>query len=131
MSRGSSIESKAYLQRPITVEAQLKTDGTTECIGLTLFAENRHKNSEIALEIGAWGTKWRFFPGDNQGEMGSVDDWRKVKLELNGTDGVNFYIDGDLKYSNISAKNAGRLRFIAGCQSMRIRKVRLGKFLNL
>ena len=131
ISRRNWIESKDDFQRPITVEAEMRTDGRTECITMSLFARNNGKNTEVSLEIGGWGTKWRFFPGDNRGEMGSVTNWRKVKLELDSSDGVNFFIDGDLKYSTTSSRNEGKLRFIAGCQSMKIRNVKIGKHTNL
>ena len=124
ISRGNSIESKDDFQRPIIVEAEMRTDGSTECITMSLFAQNSGKNTEISLEIGGWRTKWRFFPGDNRGEMGSVDNWRKVKLELDSSEGVNYFIDGDLKYTTTSSRNEGKLRFIAGCQSMKIRNVK-------
>ena len=66
ISRGNFIESKDDFQRPITVEAEMKTDGSTECITMSLFALNRGKNTEISLEIGGWRTAWRFFPGITQ-----------------------------------------------------------------
>ena len=131
ISRGNFIESKDDFQRPIIVEAEMKTDGSTECITMSLFALNRGKNTEISLEIGGWRTAWRFFPGDNRGQMGPVDKWRKVKLELDSSNGVNYIIDGDLKYSTTSSRNEGKLRFIAGCQSMKIRNVKIGKHTNL
>ena len=131
ISRGNSIESKDDFQRPITVEAEMRTDGSTECIGMTLFAQDSGRNTEISLEIGGWSTKWRFFPGDDRGEMGSVVNWRKVKLELDSSVGVNFFIDDDLKYSTTSSRNEGKLRFVAGCQSMRIRNVKIGNHINL
>ena len=131
ISRGASIESTDDFQRPITVEAEMRTDGSTECIGMTLFAQDSGRNTEISLEIGGWSTRWRFFPGDDRGEMGSVVNWRKVKLELDSSVGVNFFIDDDLKYSTTSSRNEGKLRFVAGCQSMRIRNVKIGNHTNL
>ena len=105
----------------------MKTDGSTECISMTLFAQNNGKNTEISLEIGGWTTLWRFFPGDDRGEMGSVSNWRKVQLELDATNGVKYYIDNSEKYSTTSEKNEGKLRFVAGCQSMLIRNIRVSK----
>ena len=127
ISRGNFIESKDDFQRPITVEAEMKTDGSTECITMSLFALNRGKNTEISLEIGGWRTAWRFFPGDNRGQMGPVDKWRKVKLELDSSEGAHFYIDEVQKYSTNSSLKSGKLRFVAGCRSMRIRNIKIGK----
>ena len=62
VQRGQFIESNQIFYRPITVEAEMKTDGSSECISMTLFAQNGGKNSDISLEIGGWATKWRFFP---------------------------------------------------------------------
>ena len=123
---GYVVVSNEDFQRPITVEAEMKTDGYTECITMTLFAKNGGINSEISLGIGHWNTKWRFFPGDNRGVMGSIEDWRKVKLELDETNNVKYYVDGELKYSTQSSKNTGKLRFVAGCQSMKIRNIQIG-----
>ena len=127
VSQGQSIESKVDFQRPMVVEAEMKTDGSSECISMTLFAPDSSKNEGISLEIGGWGTKWRFFPGDNQGEMGSVSSWRKVKLELDSSEGAHFYIDEVQKYSTNSSLKSGKLRFVAGCRSMRIRNIKIGK----
>ena len=92
---------------------------------MTLFAQNGGKNSDISLEIGGWATKWRFFPGDNRGEMGSVSQWRKVKLELDNNNGIKYYIDNVQEYSTISEKTEGKLRFVGGCQSMFIRNIQV------
>lgn len=126
VQRGGAIVSNEIFHRPITVEAEMKTDGATECIAMTLFAADNDKNADISLEIGGWGTEWRFFPDDNSGEMGSVENWRKVKLDLDETDNVNYYVDDALKYSTTSEKSNGTLRFIAGCQSMKIRHIKIG-----
>ena len=120
------IVSKETFRRPITVEAEMKTDGSSECITISLFAINNDKNGDISMEIGGWATKWRIFPGDNRGEMGSVENWRKVKLELDETNNVNYYVDDDLKYTTSSEKTEGKLRFIPGCQSMKIRNIKIG-----
>ena len=126
VERGGAIVSTEDFQRPITIEAEMKTDGSSECITMSLFATNNDKNADISLEIGGWGTKWRFFPGDDRGEMGPVDNWRKIKLELDANDNVQYYVDDDLKYSTTCQKNNGKLRFIAGCQSMIIKNIIIG-----
>ena len=127
VQNGKHIESKEIYNRPITVEAEMKTDGSSECITMSLFAGNANKNGEISLEIGGWATQWRFYPGDNRGEMGSVESWRKVKLELDSSNGVKYYIDDSLKYTTESVKTEGRLRFVAGCRSMVIRNIKVVK----
>lgn len=124
---GQNIESKEVFSRPITVEAEMKTDGSTECITMSLFADNANKNGDISLEIGYWGSKWRIFPGDDKGEMGPADRWRKVKMELDDSNGVKFYIDDSEKHSTTSGKTEGKLRFIPGCESMLIRNIKVVK----
>ena len=126
VQRGSAIVSNEDFSRPITVEAEMKTDGSSECITISLFATSNYKNADISMEIGGWRTKWRIFPGDNSGEMGPVENWRKVKLELDETNNVNYYVDDDLKYTTTSEKTEGKLRFIPGCQSMKIRNIKIG-----
>lgn len=123
VSSGDTIVSTKNFRRPIAVEAEMKTDGATQCISMTLFAANDDHLSEIALMIGASGSVWRFYPGNHNGNMGSVTNWRKVKLELDELDNVKYYIDDSLKYSTTSDKKEGKLRFIAGCRAMKIRNI--------
>ena len=128
MKKGAGIVSNEDFSRPIIVEAEMKTDGSSECISMSLFAKSIDKNADISLEIGGWRTKWRFFPGDNRGEMGEVENWRKVKLWLDDTINVNYYVDNTNipKYTTTSKKKEGKLRFISGCQSMKIRNIKIG-----
>ena len=107
----SVIQSKEIYRRPLVVEAEMRSTQHSECIAMTLFASGNGKNDEISLEIGSWGTKWRIFPNDNHGDIGSVVDFRKVKIEVNAENTVKFFIDGTLRYTTTSSKSSGYLRF--------------------
>ena len=127
------IAGRRDFQRPITVEAEIKADGYSnqrKCIAMTLFATSDNKNADISLEIGDGyysGDQWRFNPGDNRGNAGTVYRiWRKVKLELDNSNNVKYYIDDDLKYTTTSTKKQGKLRFIAGCQTLSIKNIKIG-----
>ena len=90
---------------------------------MSLFATSDGKNNDISLEIGGWANKWRFFPGDNRGDMGTVTDYRKVKLVADINGAVDYYIDDQLKYTTTSTRASGYLRFIPGCVSMKITNI--------
>jgi len=120
--RGQSIQSKQFFPSPVTVEAEMKTNGTSQCISMTLF-------DEITVTLGYRKTKWRFMPGGKEGGMGNASYWRKVKLDLDNNNRVHYYIDnivnieGEARY----IRTAGQLQFDAGCQSMLIRNIKVSK----
>ena len=134
IAQGGSIESKTNYRRPITVEAELmSSSSSTNCISMTLFAEDSGKNTEISMEIGASSVWWILYPGNNRGQLaGSGNErgvltWRKVKLELDDSERVDFHIDNEHRYNDTSTRMEGKLRFVAGCTSMKIRNIKLGK----
>ena len=134
IERGKSIESKANYRRPITVEAEMMSSSTsTNCISMTLFAKDSGKNTEISVEIGASSMQWIFYPGNDRGTLEGDGDqrgvlvWRKVKLELDDSERVDFYIDNQHRYNDTSIEKEGKLRFVAGCTSMKIKNIKIGK----
>ena len=137
IAQGGSIESKANFRRPITVEAELmSSSSSTNCISMTLFAEDNGKNTEISVEIGASSVRWILYPGNNRGQLANVGNkrgvltWRTVKLELDDSERVDFHIDNEHRYNDTSTRKEGKLRFVAGCTSMKIRNIKLGKICN-
>ena len=138
IAQGGSIESKANFRRPITVEAELmSSSSSTNCISMTLFAEDNGKNTEISVEIGASSVRWILYPGNNRGQLANVGNkrgvltWRTVKLELDDSERVDFHIDNEHRYNDTSTRKEGKLRFVAGCTSMKIRNIKLGKIFDL
>ena len=125
VNRGSNIRSTKTYSAPCTVEAEMKSVGYSECITMSLFAAGDGMYDDISLEIGGWSNKWRFFPGDNQGDMGSVTDYRKVKLEVDINGKVDYYVDDQLKYTTTSTRQFGYVRFIPGCVAMKIRRIKV------
>ena len=133
IERDQSIESKANYRRPLTVEAEIKSSSDRCSISMTLFAEDSGKNKEISLAIGGTPVTWIFYPGNVRGALGDdgkqgVEYWRKVKLELDDSEKVDFYIDNEHKYSDTSSQKEGKLRFVAGCKSMMIKNINIGKY---
>ena len=138
IERGKSIESKANYRRPITVEAEMMSSSTsTNCISMTLFADDSGKNTEISMEIGASSVRWIFYPGNNIGTLEGDGDqrgvlvWRKVKLELDDSERVDFYIDNEHRYNDTSIQIEGKLRFVAGCTSMKIKNIKISKYIKI
>ena len=133
-----SIESKTTYQRPITIEAEIKASESDRagCISMTLFADDDNKITEISLEIGGAPTWWRFYPGNNRGQLAGEgpkvrEYWRKVKLELDDSERVDFYIDNEHKYNDTSPKTEGKLRFVGGCTSMKIKNIKIGNYIKI
>ena len=138
IAQGGSIESKANYRRPITVEAEMMSSSTsTNCISMTLFADDSGKNTEISMEIGASSVRWIFYPGNNIGTLEGDGDqrgvlvWRKVKLELDDSERVDFYIDNEHRYNDTSIQIEGKLRFVAGCTSMKIKNIKISKYIKI
>ena len=138
IERGESIESKANYQRPITVEAEMMSSSTsTNCISMTLFAEDSGPHTEISVQIGKDSVWWIFYPGNNWGQLAKVGNkrgvltWRKVKLELDDAERVDFYIDNEHKYNDTSSQKEGKLRFLATCTSMKIKNIKISKYIKI
>ena len=134
IEKHQSIESKANYRRPITVEAEMMSSSTsTNCISMTLFATDSGKNTEISVEIGASSVWWIIYPGNDRGTLEGDGDqrgvlvWRKIKLELDDSERVDFYIENEHRYNDTSTQKEGKLRFVAGCTSMKIRNIKIGK----
>ena len=138
IAQGGSIESKTNYRRPITVEAELmSSSSSTNCISMTLFAEDSGKNTEISMEIGASSVWWILYPGNNRGQLAGAGNergvltWRKVKLELDDAERVDFYIDNEHKYNDTSSQKEGKLRFLATCTSMKIKNIKISKYIKI
>jgi len=122
---GGSIEGKTTLIRPIKVQADIKAD-ISECISMTLFADDAGKNAAYCFETGGWGNKLRFFPGDNQIEVGPNDNWHTVTINAKADGNVEFLLNGEVKYTvNDDSRQTGKLRFVSGCTGMSVRNVKI------
>ena len=128
VTKGDDIRSTKTYKHPITVEAEIKSVGPSECIAITLFTQNSDENSRkdrIKMVLGSDRTKWAFYPGQKMGDNGSVTEYRKVKFVVNAAGKVFYYIDDKLVYTSTPSMLSGQLRFVPHCTSMKVRNIRV------
>ena len=132
------IESEAEYQRPITVEAEMRSSENT--MTMTLFGDQKlmfgseFRNSGVTVYLHL--TYWRLYLETNSWNkleyfVETRPKWHKVRLELDDLEEVKLYIDNELKYTGTSIKNKGKLSFIAVGSPMKIKNVKIGKQISV
>eukprot|EP01062_Namystynia_karyoxenos_P070474 TRINITY_DN6584_c0_g1_i2.p1 TRINITY_DN6584_c0_g1~~TRINITY_DN6584_c0_g1_i2.p1 ORF type:complete len:864 (+),score=237.09 TRINITY_DN6584_c0_g1_i2:77-2593(+) len=130
VEQGGYIETASALSWPLAAEVELAGD-VNECLAVTLFASDAGKNSPYAIETGAWGNKVRIFPGDKRAVLGGTKQWHTLRIEAGRSGGrtlggVRFLVNRSLVHEAADmGRRTGKLRVVAHCTSLRVRRVRL------
>lgn len=124
------LTSKAELERPTVVEAEIRSSGKPGSIGMTLFSETHgpleSAHYSVTTGFGEWNDGVLSLPGDERMTTGfnnEVGRWDVVRFDL-GSDYLTIYINEKMIHNSTDTSlSKGKVQFLAEQEPMQVRGV--------